>query len=119
MTALVCVRCRHVSRLRQIITHNGHWLQRCERCGTTHSCSTRGVESVASPPLAPVATPGGGLSPWFDARYKPYREGVYDCAFRDGTEVRLAWNGSAWTWTGKVVDTNDMLKWRGKWTHRT
>lgn len=113
---MICTRCGHQSRLRPLPTANGHWLQRCDRCGTSHSCSKRGVESVASPPLAPVATPGGGLSPWFDARYQPYRTGVFDCEFTDGTQVRLAWNGRAWTWTGKVVDTSNLLKWRGKWT---
>lgn len=55
------------------------------------------------------------MSPWYDARYAPYRPGWFECEFRDELRVRLLWNGSAWTWCALVVDTSDMVKWRGCW----
>lgn len=116
MTAMICERCGHQSRLRQMLTLNGNWMQRCERCGTSHSCAIDRPASAISPPLVPVATPGCKLSPWIDGRYQPYCTGVFDCEFRDGTRLRLAWDGHTWTWTGLVVDTSELLKWRGKWT---
>lgn len=113
---MICERCHHEQPFRFFATSNGNWVQRCERCGTPHSCAKGRAAEVISPPLAGIADPRTmRLSPWMDGRYGPYVPGVYECEFRDGLRLRLAWDGSAWTWTGLVVDTTDLVKWRGKW----
>lgn len=87
-------------------------MQRCDHCGTPHSCAFGRPASAISPPLGDDGIP----SPWFDSCYRPYRIGVYECEFHGGLRLRLLWGGQAWMWTGLVVDTSELLKWRGKWT---
>jgi hypothetical protein len=110
---MICERCQYQQRDRRMQTANGNWMQRCERCGTPHSCAVGREASAISPPLLSIGA-DGVLSPWFDGRYRPCTAGVYECEFRDGLRLRLAW-GSSWTWTGLAVDTSELLKWRGKW----
>ena len=113
---MICERCGHRSQLRYVLTLNGNWMQRCERCGTSHSCAKGREAEAITPPLAGIADPRTSrVSPWMDARYRPYAPGVYECEFRDGLRLRLVHDGRAWTWTGLVVDTADLVKWRGKW----
>lgn len=113
---MICGRCQHEQPDRFFRTTNGNWMQRCERCGTPHTCAKGRAAEVISPPLAGIAdTRTNRLSPWFDARYRPYVPEVFECEFRNGVTLRLLWDGTAWTWTGLVVDVSEMLKWRGKW----
>lgn len=116
--SFVCERCGHQQAYCTWVTNrwrDENCMQRCERCGVPHSCAYGREASAISPPLAGIATPGGKRSPWFDARYRPYVTGVFECEWPDGLRLRLMWDGRAWTWTGLVVDTTRMLKWRGTW----
>lgn len=113
---MICERCRYEQPFRFMRTSTGNWMQRCERCGTPHTCAKGRPAEAISPPLVGIADPRTTrVSPWFDSRHRPYLTGVFECEFRDGLTLRLAWDGSAWTWTGLVVDTTDLVKWRGKW----
>lgn len=113
---MICERCQHEQPFRFFATSNGNWMQRCGRCGTSHTCAKGRSAEAISPPLAGIADPRATrLSPWMDGRYGPYLAAVFECEFRDGTSLRLAWDGRAWTWTGLIVDTTDLVKWRGKW----
>jgi hypothetical protein len=89
-------------------------MQRCGYCGTTHSCTPAGATAI-TPPLLGIADTRGVLGAWIDSKYRPCTPAVYECEFRDGTRLRLVWRGDAWCWTGLVVDTRELLKWRGKW----
>lgn len=106
MTEFVCTRCNHTGRYSARYS-----VHRCGYCGTAHHVPTGGA---IPPELLPICEPGR-VSPWHDARYRPYREGVFECEFRDGVRLRLRWNGRAWTWCALVVDTVSMVKWRGTW----
>lgn len=113
---MICERCQHEQPFRFMRTPTGNWMQRCERCGTPHTCAKGRPAEAISPPLVGIADPRTTrVSPWFDSRHRPYLTGVFECEFRDGLTLRLAWDGSAWTWTGLVVDTTDLVKWRGNW----
>lgn len=114
MSDFQCERCLRTGRYSSWVMarwRDGNAIQRCDHCGTPHSCAFGRPASAISPPLADH----GVISPWFDGRYRPYRAGVYECEFRDESRLRLKWDGVAWTWTGLVVDTTELLKWRGKW----
>lgn len=114
-----CERCQRAGRYSTWVTarwREQNMMQRCDYCGTPHSCAYGRVASAISPPLRDIGDPCTTvISPWCDARYRPYRAGVYECEFRDESRLRLKWDGAAWTWTGLVVDTTELLKWRGKW----
>lgn len=113
---MICERCHYEQPFRFMRTSTGNWMQRCERCGTPHTCAKGRPAEAISPPLVGIADPRTTrVSPWFDSRHLPYLTGVFECEFRDGLTLRLVWDGSAWTWTGLVVDTTDLVKWRGKW----
>ena len=91
-------------------------MQRCYYCGTAHSCVAGHQASAITPPLLGIADPRGVVGAWVDGKYRPCAPGVYECEFRDGTRLRLVWSGDdAWRWTGLVVDTAELLKWRGRW----
>lgn len=114
---LQCQRCNHAGRYSTWVTSRWHLeprIQRCERCGSAHACERGATPSPIGPALQSIAA-GGRLSPWIDARYRPYVVGAFECEWRDGLRVRLWWNGSAWTWTGQRVAVGDMMKWRGTW----
>lgn len=89
-------------------------MQRCDRCGTPHSCCKGSAASTIGPLLQGTHVPGR-LSPWYDARYVPYVVGTFECTFDCGRVLRLWWDGRAWTWAGQRVDTSGMTKWRGTW----
>ena len=119
MSEFQCERCLQTGRYSTWVMarwRDGNQMQRCEYCGTPHSCAPGRPASAISPQLTDISDPSTTvISPWVDGRYRPYRLGVYECEFRDESRLRLKWDGAAWTWTGLVVDTTELLKWRGKW----
>lgn len=113
-----CKRCDHAGRYSDWVTarwHSAPTVQRCERCGTPHACERGDAPVVIGPALCGIERTGLRLSPWVDARYVPYIVGAFECEWRDGATLRLWWDGRAWTWCGKRVDTSTMMKWRGRW----
>lgn len=119
MSEFKCERCGLTARYSTWVTgrwRNENMMQRCDYCGVSHSCAYGRPASAIPPMLLGIADPRSQVvSPWCDGRYRPYRTGVYECMFNNGLTLRLMWNGTAWTWTGLVVDTTGLLKWRGKW----
>lgn len=113
-----CERCGLTARYSSWVT--GRWrnenaVQRCDYCGTSHSCAYGRAASAITPELVGIAERVPIVSPWHDRRYRPYRAAVYECEFRDGLRLRLKWDGAAWTWCGLTVDVSELLKWRGRW----
>lgn len=90
-------------------------VHRCDRCGTAHSCRYGRPAEAIPPRLLPIDADTQRLSPWIDGRYRPYLRGVFECEFRDGTTLRLIWNGRFWQWCGLRVDIMNLVKWRGRW----
>lgn len=110
---MICQRCHHQS-LPLRYERGGNWMQRCERCGTPHSCARGRAAEAITPTLLSIHQ-AGVLSPWFDGRYQPYKDGVYECEFNNGIRLRLAWRNPGWWWTTRAVDVSTLLKWRGNW----
>lgn len=89
-------------------------MQRCDYCGEPHSCAYGRAASAIHPSLLSIDQPGC-LTPWVDRAYRPYKPGVYECAFSDAPQLRLQWDGKAWRHQGLTVDMRTQIKWRGKW----
>lgn len=112
-----CERCHYAGRYSTWVTarwRDGNQMQRCERCGSPHSCRYGREASAVNPPLGDIHGPGV-LSPWVSSQYRPYRAGTYECEFTTGLQLILVWNGTAWTYNNLVVDMATHRKWRGRW----
>lgn len=113
-----CERCHRTGRYSTWVTarwRDGNTMQRCDYCGTPHSCAYGRPASAITPPLADIDSPNGVVSPWFDRAYRPYLPGTFECEFDGNINLRLQWNGTAWYHNGLVVDMQTLIKWRGKW----
>ena len=112
-----CQRCGHTGRYSAWVTSRWHLenrMQRCDRCGTAHSCAAGRLTEAIPPALLPIHA-GTRLSPWHDARYRPCIIGAFECDFRDIGRRVLYWNGTYWEWGGYRVGVRELYKWRGCW----
>lgn len=110
-----CQRCNRTGRYPLTARSHMYVGHRCDYCGSPHSVKLGETPTPIGPGLQPITARYLRLSPWHDARYRPYRTGWFECEFRGGLRTTLYWNGRAWTWCGQLVDTNDHYKWRGRW----
>ena len=112
-----CTRCSRTGRYSSWVTarwRNWNVPHRCEHCGTVHSVAYGRPPDPISPPLLDIYA-GGVLSPWFAAKYRPYRDGTYECEFAGDLRLVLQWQDRAWRHRGLVVDIKTLIKWRGGW----
>mgnify|MGYP000906036567 CR=1 FL=1 len=112
-----CERCHRTGRYSSWVTsrwHSENMMHRCDYCGTPHTVAAGRPPEALGLQLVGIADHRAQkYSPWYDHKYRPYATGVFECEFRDGMRLRLMWNGWAWTWTGRRVTDNEMVKWRG------
>lgn len=113
MKTWTCERCGSEKEIPSWITNVS--LDTCQRCGTPHTVSRKWAATAVPPELESYDERGNlRLSPWYHGKYRPYKQGIYQCQFQDGVTVILEWDSKHWMW-GQFAVTDPVAKWRGCW----